>query len=164
MTYIVSEHASPALLAGKNWLPSTPGLRAPCRKGSRKRRLMMDCSWRFLASLHSQDNLCLAAQGRTGLGSFTTWASSFHPQALDRLTFATEQSSFHSQLHDYVGPEMSMNALLPRTLTSQVCGRVQLQCLRPLRIQGLLSSSPVHFQPHYAFGSLHHPFCRKLRL
>ena len=101
----------------------------------------MHCSWRFHASLHSPDDPCLAAQGRKGVGSFTTQACSFHPQALNRLTFATEQRAFHSQLLDYVGPEMSMNALLPRTLTSQVCGRVQLQCLRPLRVQGLTSSS-----------------------
>lgn len=33
---------------------------------------------------------------------------------------------------------MSMNALLPRTLSAQVCNRAQLHCLRRIRVQGPL--------------------------
>ncbi len=34
-----------------------------------------------------------------------------------------------------------MNALLPRTLSAQVCNRAQLHCLRRIRVQGKLGMS-----------------------
>ena len=102
-------------------------------KHKKKAVLQLPSPWRTLriregTHQHGQE----AAQCPADVYSFLPYGSN----GLSWLHFIAEPQN--TPVRGCYGFTMSMNALLPRTLSAQVCNRAQLQCLRRIRVQGPL--------------------------